>query len=176
MFGGSVSQPLHIITASIWLQTVSMYMFILSGGHWGNTLKTHICHHHDVYCHASIGSAAPSCCVNYTQLLGSVWTNNGGELANCHCGVSVWKGLLTGILNGQTIVTDYALNSPDYLWVGQCSCIKLLAIWSVSVCTCIKRVVLWLLFALKTQVKEKRFFIFVIYTVFIFYFWYVERR
>ena len=44
-------------------------MFRLTGG---QTLKeTHRRHHHDVYCHASFGSAALACCVNYTleQLL-----------------------------------------------------------------------------------------------------------
>ena len=33
------------------------------GGHRGNTLKTHRCHHHDVDRHASLGAAAPAFCV-----------------------------------------------------------------------------------------------------------------
>ena len=60
MFGGSESQSLHIVTASISLKTR------LTRGHRGNTLKTHRCHHHDVFHHASLGAAASSFCVNYT--------------------------------------------------------------------------------------------------------------
>ena len=46
MFGRSGSQSLHFTAASIWLWTVSR--FRLTGGHLGNTLETHRCHHHDV--------------------------------------------------------------------------------------------------------------------------------
>ena len=55
MFGGSGSQSLHILTASIWRQT-------------GTTLKTHQRHDHDAYRHASLGAAAPAFCVNYTAV------------------------------------------------------------------------------------------------------------
>ena len=43
-------------------------MFRLTGVHQGNTMKTHRRHHHDVYCHASLGAAAPDVCVNYTAV------------------------------------------------------------------------------------------------------------
>ena len=56
MFGGSGSQSLYIITASIWLQTVGRYMFRLTGGHRGNTLKKNT---------VSLGSTALAFCVNY---------------------------------------------------------------------------------------------------------------
>ena len=73
MFGGSGSQLQHIITASIRLQTISG--FRLTGGHWGNTLKTHR-RHHNVYRHVSLGGAAPACCVNHTAVrlyAGNAW-------------------------------------------------------------------------------------------------------
>ena len=42
-------------------------MFILTVGHRGNTLKKkHRHHHRDVHRHASLGSAVPAFCLNYT--------------------------------------------------------------------------------------------------------------
>ena len=38
--------------------------FRLTGGHQGNTLKTHRSHHSGICRHASLGAAAPGFCVN----------------------------------------------------------------------------------------------------------------
>ena len=48
------------------------------GGHQGNTLKTHQCHHHEEYPHASLGAATLAFCGNSQQLV---------ELVNRRCGV-----------------------------------------------------------------------------------------
>ena len=58
------------------------------GDTWGNTLKTHRRHHHNIYCQASLGAAALAFCVNYTAVhfyVGAAWlcvNDQGEELAN----------------------------------------------------------------------------------------------
>ena len=76
-------------------------MFRMTRGHMGNTLKTHRCHYHDVYHHASLGTVSAFCVYYPGSSLGraawhsSVWMTNGGELANYRCcSFSVWKGLV----------------------------------------------------------------------------------
>ena len=63
----------------------------------GNTFrKPHRSQHHDVYCHASFGAAAPECVwvdtlLGFTlELLGSVWTKKGVELVSSP--LSCWRG------------------------------------------------------------------------------------
>ena len=76
----------------------------LTGGHRGNTFKTHRCHHHDMYHFASLGATAPALHVNSRQfvfkaeMLCSLWITIGGQLANRRSGVyassPLWMGLL----------------------------------------------------------------------------------
>ena len=70
----------------------------------GDTGKHLECHHHDMYCHISLGAAAPAFCVNSrrfvfkAEMLRSVWIIIGGGLANLGCSIYasslVWMGLL----------------------------------------------------------------------------------
>ena len=64
-------------------------MFRLTGGHQGNTLKTHRRQCHDMYRHASLGSG--SFCVNKERV------RIGELLLQWECGISVWKGLFNAL-------------------------------------------------------------------------------
>lgn len=71
-------------------------MFRLTGGHLGKHIekkkKTHGSQRHDVYGHASFGSAAPACCTNlhtgadlHRRFLVQCDQTKGGEMAGLHC-------------------------------------------------------------------------------------------
>ena len=67
----------------------------------GNTLIKHLCHHHDVYRHASLGAGAPAFCMNSQQFVYKaelLWFSIGGDLANRGWGFyassPVWMGLV----------------------------------------------------------------------------------